>query len=112
MTSNLLNIKSKQNSKQPSCKGRTRRRTHCPVRERTVTEYLFDSRDIERDTKEGQARIQDCSQGHISELAEQLEQEGQSTGGHLTAHVMWLYGVITVIGHARYCSPGARPLES
>jgi len=81
MTSNLLNIKSKQNSKQPSCKGRTRRRTHCPVRERTVTEYLFDSRDIERDTKEGQARIQDCSQGHISELAEQLEQEGQSTGG-------------------------------
>ena len=85
MTSNLLNIKSKQierqTSEQPSCRGKKRRKSYCPVRERNVTEYLFHVGDIERDTKEGQARIQDCSQGHISELADQLEQEGQSTGG-------------------------------
>jgi hypothetical protein len=85
MTSNLLNIKSKQierqTREQPSCKNRTRRKSYCPVRERIVTEYLFHVDDIERDTKEGQARIQDCAQGHISELADQLEQEGQSTGG-------------------------------
>ena len=108
MTSNLLNIKSKQierqTREQPSCKNRTRRKSYCPVRERIVTEYLFHVDDIERDTKEGQARIQDCAQGHISELADQLEQEGQghqSSSGMCgiarTGLVHWRVGTRTLV---------------
>jgi hypothetical protein len=76
-----LGTPQKLSAEEPSLKERKWRRRSCPVRGRVVKEYLFHVDEIERDVRKNQPRIQDCSTSKVSELADQMNEYGQLTGG-------------------------------
>jgi hypothetical protein len=61
-------------------RARAKRSRWCPVREKSVTEYLLPLDCITRDVKKSQVRTQDSSSTTVAELRDDIHENGQELG--------------------------------